>query len=737
MMDWETNVSLPAALQSLEVAYVCVARNNKGRAFAHFLVALTVCPELRERNLEMFVQLSDDIGDSLIKEERVKDFFKCFEEALRLYPNCAKLKRIFAKHLLSVNLPFRAFSFYRAAYMMEPDIPLWQRELDEIKNTLVSRWHYKMLNDGVRNNAFKEAILSKISPQHSVLDIGCGTGLLSLFASQARAQKIVAVDSSETLTNVSTAVFKDNDVTCTLLNKMSTDLNSTEIEGLVSAVVTETFDAGFFGEGILQTMVHARKHLMRNLSTDVVIPKSGTLYICAVQSNSLAKKHIFLDNCLKDSINFNGVSVYKNSQEPYDSEDLTLFRDLTYITDVVKFLEVDLYNSATMEALLNGYLGIDDVTLKVNKDGHIHAYVVWFDLHLTETISLTTDPRAPDRARAWDQAIFYLNRPLPVKKGAEISVQLSCNGGKLELVKIDSNRDCFPMESNIIRCLNDSTLVNSCNTAASAACVHFTQACTQNHIEILDLSPFPITGFLLLARGIEHLTCVAETDIQKQLILRICELNGIAVERLHFYTKYDDVLENDNRRYHLIVNNFINEAFGELNIKHIVMARGMRSNKLMMNGLLMPHKVRMMAKIIYSEEFERLNRVNNANVMNYNIAEYMNIYSVGQDFVSDVSMLPYTSMSKDVVLLENVSKRLGNSTVDVELLQDGPMNAVMCWFEIQMMENGETFSTNIPESWSASAFHLLEADLVGVARQNGSILMVCDEKGYLRIAVDF
>lgn len=54
-----------------------------------------------------------------------------------------------------------------------------------------------MLLDERRNRAFRLAIEGVMSDDKVVLDVGCGTGLLSLFAARAGARRVYAVEKSD------------------------------------------------------------------------------------------------------------------------------------------------------------------------------------------------------------------------------------------------------------------------------------------------------------------------------------------------------------------------------------------------------------------------------------------------------------------------------------------------------------------------------------------------------------
>ena len=105
-----------------------------------------------------------------------------------------------------------------------------ERNLQNAYSMAVDRWHFAMLNDKSRNHAFDQAIKRRIILGYdTILDIGTGTGLLSLYANDAGAKKIYACEYSPVMCDIAKKVFHKNKAeNISLICKASTDLKIPE-----------------------------------------------------------------------------------------------------------------------------------------------------------------------------------------------------------------------------------------------------------------------------------------------------------------------------------------------------------------------------------------------------------------------------------------------------------------------------------------------------------------------------
>ncbi|KAI0529160.1 hypothetical protein KFK09_001707 [Dendrobium nobile] len=143
-----------------------------------------------------------------------------------------------------------------------------------------------MLNDSRRNVAFRLAIEKTITDPCHVLDIGAGTGLLSMMAARAMMEsaargeaKVSACESYLPMGKLMRKILRANGMESMvkLFHKRSDELQvGVDLDCRASVLVSEILDSELLGEGLIPTLQHA--HDMLLTSNAKTIPYHATTY---------------------------------------------------------------------------------------------------------------------------------------------------------------------------------------------------------------------------------------------------------------------------------------------------------------------------------------------------------------------------------------------------------------------------------------------------------------------------
>ncbi len=149
--------------------------------------------------------------------------------------------------------------------------------------------HKVMLQDAVRTDAYEKSINDVVSSEHSVLDFGCGTGVLSMFAARAGANKVVAVDRSPFIKTAKAIAQKngfDN------IDFYHDDHQSLKLDDKVDIIVSEWMGHCLFYEAMLEPLLAIRD---RYLAKDgIMIPAEVSLHVGLVCDENLLDDLSFL-----------------------------------------------------------------------------------------------------------------------------------------------------------------------------------------------------------------------------------------------------------------------------------------------------------------------------------------------------------------------------------------------------------------------------------------------------------
>jgi len=269
--------------------------------------------------------------------------------------------------------------------------------------------HEEMLKDEVRTLTYRNSMYHNkhLFKDKVVLDVGCGTGILSMFAAKAGAKQVYGVDMSGIVVQAQKIVETNG-----LADKVTIIRGKIEEIKLpvekVDVIISEWMGYCLFYESMLDSVLYARD---KWLAPDgLMFPDRATMYICAIEDRQYKDDKI---NWWDDVYGFDmscirGVAL----QEP--------------LVDVVDRNQV-VSNSCLIKEIDIQTCTKDDIpfdapfNLQIKRNDYAQALVTFFNIEFTKChkrVGFSTAPEAP--YTHWKQTVFYMEEAITARKGEEI-----------------------------------------------------------------------------------------------------------------------------------------------------------------------------------------------------------------------------------------------------------------------------------------------------------------------------
>ncbi|GAB2213591.1 hypothetical protein Droror1_Dr00017901 [Drosera rotundifolia] len=302
--------------------------------------------------------------------------------------------------------------------------------------------HREMLSDKPRMEAYSQAILNNPSLLRGsiVMDVGCGTGILSLFAAKAGASRVFAIEASKKMTAVATQIAKDNGFlfdensnhygqatgVISVVHGMVEELDkSLQVQDhSVDVLLSEWMGYCLLYESMLSSVLLARDKWLK--PGGAILPDTATMFVAGFDRGGTSLP--FWENVY----GFNMSSVGK---------ELVADASQAPIIDVVDSSDI-----VTTSAVLQNF---DLVTMKPNdmdftslveleprpapEPAWCYGVVLWFETGFTSRFCkempmvLSTSPYTPKTH--WSQTILTFKEPLAISFKAPGNYGSSAAGG--------------------------------------------------------------------------------------------------------------------------------------------------------------------------------------------------------------------------------------------------------------------------------------------------------------------
>ncbi|XP_064903309.1 histone-arginine methyltransferase CARM1 isoform X2 [Columba livia] len=248
-----------------------------------------------------------------------------------------------------------------------------------------------------------------------VLDVGCGSGILSFFAVQAGARKVYAVEASSAAKYAELLVRSNNlsDKITVLFGK----IEEISLPESVDVVISEPMGYMLFNERMLESYLHSRKWLKSN---GMMFPTYSDFHLAPFSDEQLYMEHYSRANFWYQE-SFYGVNLSSLHSAAVDEY---------FQQPIVDTFDVRILMAETVKYTINFLEAVEEDLHRVEipfvfqmiQSGLIHGLAFWFDVAFIGslvTIWLSTAPTEPPTH--WYQVRCLLQTPLFAKEGETLS----------------------------------------------------------------------------------------------------------------------------------------------------------------------------------------------------------------------------------------------------------------------------------------------------------------------------
>ena len=284
----------------------------------------------------------------------------------------------------------------------------------------LARNHLGLLKDALRVMSYRTAI-ERHARDRTVVEIGCGTGILSVFAARAGARRVIAIEETE-IADLAARMFAANGCSGTI-DLRNANSRFVELDEPADLIIHEILGVDPFEENILPVLEDARRRLLRPEGR--FLP--SRLEVCCL-GVELTEPPPDEERTLAEARELSGL--YGLDVEPLVQSVAESFRESTsrrswnggqarfepkILSEEHCLLDLD-FRSDPLD--LSGWTAA--VPLRITRAGTLSGVVLFFRAHLDEQIELTTSPYAPPTHWGWDVRAF--SKYIPVAAGDEVAL---------------------------------------------------------------------------------------------------------------------------------------------------------------------------------------------------------------------------------------------------------------------------------------------------------------------------
>jgi type I protein arginine methyltransferase len=290
----------------------------------------------------------------------------------------------------------------------------------------------EMIQDERRMRAYAEALRRTVRPGSTVVDIGAGTGILSLLACQLGAARVHAIEPDPSVATARTIAHDSGYADrITFHEALSTQVSVTEP---ADVVVSDLRSVLPLFQHHIPSIQDARTRLLA--PTGTLIPERDTLWASLVEAPETYRR--YADPWTQNDYGFDMSAGFPQVVNTWRRVQCS--RD-QLLTTPARWATLDYRSVAGPD--------IDGVAeWEADRPGTAHGVISWFDAQLTADVGFSNAPGGPELI--YGQAFFPLEEPQRLAPGDRVSIRFRADlvGGEYvwrwETLVTGASRDGSP-----------------------------------------------------------------------------------------------------------------------------------------------------------------------------------------------------------------------------------------------------------------------------------------------------
>ena len=358
------------------------------------------------------------------KEGRHAEARAHYEAAVALDPDMAAAHCDLGLVLLLLGEAAQARESLRRAVALEPGNAAYRTNLRVVSGQFVPMWHFSMLHDDERNQAYDRAIRHDTRPGDLVFEIGTGAGLLAMMAARAGAQRVVTCEAVEALAQKAVEVIASNGLAAAIhvIAKRSDQLRIPEdLPKRADLLVSEIVSTTLIGEGLLPSVEDAKARLLEPGAR--IIPRAAKILGRLAGSPAL-------DKCMRVG-NISGFDLGEfNEFSPLKVHGADAELTYTYFSEPFEIFEFDFLARSSFPEERK------ELRIRVTGSGLCAGVLQWFRLDLAPDAHYENAPGADGSVRRtghWQQVLHTFAEPVRVEAGQVLRLAAAHNRSNLFL----------------------------------------------------------------------------------------------------------------------------------------------------------------------------------------------------------------------------------------------------------------------------------------------------------------